>query len=103
MGRLTEEVQTGCFATLKNYKSAIGEFGTYETFYNYTLAVTRLKQFEDATIPRPINEWHEDKGDVLWWSFPIEEPPYYGSPVDSDWPDYHTHWTPLIIPEEPNG
>lgn len=51
---------------------------------------------------RPIDEWHEDKGDVLWWSFPIEEPPYCGTPLDADWPDYHTHWTPLVIPEQPN-
>lgn len=40
-------------------------------FYNYKLAVTRLKQFEDATIPRPINEWHEDKGEVLWFHFQL--------------------------------
>ncbi|NQX57525.1 hypothetical protein [Paenibacillus qinlingensis] len=52
--------------------------------------LTRLKQFNDAFIPILIDEWHEDKGDVLWWSFPIQEPPYCGSPLDSDWPDYHT-------------
>ncbi|MFX3635436.1 MAG: Lar family restriction alleviation protein [Candidatus Pristimantibacillus sp.] len=51
---------------------------------------------------RLLEDWHEDYGDVLWWSFPIEEPPYCGSPLDSDWPDYHTHWTPLIIPEQPD-
>lgn len=50
---------------------------------------------------RTLEEWHEDFGDVLWWTFPIEEPPYCGSPLDLDWPDYHTHWTPLIIPEAP--
>jgi hypothetical protein len=50
---------------------------------------------------RPIDEWHEDLGDVLWWTFPVNEPPYCGSPMDVDWPDYHTHWTPIVIPAVP--
>lgn len=50
---------------------------------------------------RPIDEWHEDIGPVLWWTFPIEEPPYCGTPMDGDWPGYHTHWTPFIIPFTP--
>ncbi|OMF37452.1 hypothetical protein BK133_05190 [Paenibacillus sp. FSL H8-0548] len=102
MERLTDEVQTGVFATLKNHKSESGEFSKYEAFYNYSFAVTRLKQFEDAVAPHPIDEWHEDIGDVLWWLFPIQEPPYCGSPLDSNWPNFHTHWTPLIIPGEPD-
>ena len=73
--------------------------------------------------PRPIEEYHEDMGDVLWWTFPINEPPYVGSPLDlgqtieveirdlshtnvfrrnvGGWPGYHTHFTPIPIPEEP--
>lgn len=51
--------------------------------------------------PRPLEEWGEDYGDVLWWKFPIEEPPYVGSPLDENWPNYHTHWTPLVVPEPP--
>jgi hypothetical protein len=31
---------------------------------------------------RPISEYHEDMGPVLWWRFPIEEPPYVGTPKD---------------------
>lgn len=50
---------------------------------------------------RPIDEWNEDLGDVLWWTFPVNEPPYCGSPLDMDWPDYHTHWTPIVIPAAP--
>lgn len=34
------------------------------------------------TTPRPISEYHEDMGDVLWWKFPIEEAPYCGTPND---------------------
>lgn len=71
--------------------------------------------------PRPLAEWHEDMGDVLWWKFPISEAPYVGSPLDlgrdvvvevsvgafhgsesktvtfhiEGWPGYHTHFTPI--------
>lgn len=54
-------------------------------------------------VARPIEEWNEDFGDVLWWKFQIEEPPYVGSPLDANWPAYHTHWTPIMIPQPPKG
>lgn len=72
---------------------------------------------------RPLAEWHEDHGDVLWWAFDeagnINEAPWVGSPLIlgqsvelhafqgehretllfrghvGGWPGYHTHWTPL--------
>jgi hypothetical protein len=51
---------------------------------------------------RHERHWHEDLGDVLWWKFPIVEAPYVGSPLASDWPGYHTHWTPLPpMPHKP--
>jgi hypothetical protein len=56
------------------------------------------------TTPKaqPLDVWHEDVGPVLWWRFPIDEPPWVGGPNDSNWPGYHTHWTPLPpIPETP--
>lgn len=31
---------------------------------------------------RPFADWHEDDGDVMWWRFPIEEPPFVGTPLD---------------------
>lgn len=46
----------------------------------------------------PLEEWHEDIGTVLWWRFPINEPPYCGTPLDDDWPEYHTHWTRYACP-----
>lgn len=52
---------------------------------------------------RPLEEWGEDYGDVLWWKFPIKEPPYVGSPLDEKWPAYHTHWTQIVIPQPPKG
>ena len=49
----------------------------------------------------PAEKWNEDFGDVLWWEFPVCEPPYVGSPLDAEWPGYHTHWTSIPIPEVP--
>lgn len=46
------------------------------------------------------DHWHEDMGDVLWWKFPVEEAPWVGSPLDSDWPGYHTHFS--LLPPIPN-
>ena len=70
---------------------------------------------------RPLSEWHEDIGPVLWWRFPVVEPPYVGTPLDrgrmvsvqiagadepflratlevGGWLGVHTHWTPLPDP-----
>tara|TARA_R110000744_G_scaffold344217_1_gene449485 strand:+ start:255 stop:512 length:258 start_codon:yes stop_codon:yes gene_type:complete len=73
--------------------------------------------------PRKLDDWHEEIGDVLWWCWRdgdwLGESPYVGSPLDlgytvechthakngdtpaarfdvAGWPDYHTHWTPMI-------
>lgn len=54
-----------------------------------------------AKIARPLAEWHEDDGPALWWAFPVNEAPWCGQPIDDDWPHYHTHWTPLVIPRQP--
>ena len=55
----------------------------------------------EACDPRPLADWHEDMGDCLWWRFSVEEAPYVGCPRCSDWPGYHTHWTAIIVPNEP--
>lgn len=44
---------------------------------------------------RPEAEYEDDFNAVLWWLLPISEPPYCGTPGDSSWPGYHTHWSPL--------
>lgn len=56
----------------------------------------------DAKQARPLADWNEDVGVTLWWRFPVEEPPYCGSPTYDDWPGYHTHWTPILVPHEPS-
>jgi len=55
----------------------------------------------ELQTPRPLEAWHEDDGPALWWVFPLVEPPYCGSPLDEDWPGYHTHWTTFTIPDAP--
>lgn len=67
---------------------------------------------------RHIDDWHEDMGDVLWWTNPITEAPYVGNPLClgigyelsigehshivhlGGWPGYHEWWTPLPAPPE---
>ena len=58
-------------------------------------------EIDKLTRPKPLNEWHEEDGEVLWWIFPVRESPYCGSPIADDWPGYHTHWTPLPEVREP--
>ncbi|QQM29334.1 Lar family restriction alleviation protein [Martelella lutilitoris] len=51
---------------------------------------------------RHLDEWHEDLGFVTWWKFPVNEPAWIGTPNCSDWPGYHTHFTPHPpVPSEP--
>lgn len=50
---------------------------------------------EAPIVARPIDEYHEDMGPVLWCFFPIQEAPYCGSPLDEDFPEYLTHFIPL--------
>jgi hypothetical protein len=47
-----------------------------------------------ALAARPLAEYHEDFGPVVWWKFPVNEPSWIGQPSDDSWPGYHTHWTP---------
>jgi len=47
---------------------------------------------------RPFEEYRDDFGPVLWWKFPVREPPYVGTPNDLGWPGDHTHWTVIEIP-----
>jgi hypothetical protein len=54
-----------------------------------------------AAVARPRHTWHEDDGPVLWWFFPIREAPYCGTPLDYGFPRYYTHWTPIVVPDEP--
>lgn len=63
--------------------------------------IESLEVHEEARNPKAIGEWHEDEGNVIWWKLPINEPPYVGTPLDSDFKEgYYTHFTRLIDPLE---
>jgi len=62
------------------------------------LAAIRKTHAVVSSVARPGEEYHEDMGNMLWWRFPIDEPPYAGMPGDCDWPGYHTHFTPIPMP-----
>lgn len=49
---------------------------------------------------RLAEHWNEDMGDVLWWDFPVEEPPYCGTPLDEHFPKYKTHFSMIDMPNE---
>jgi hypothetical protein len=60
-------------------------------------ATKKAAEGKRLTTPRLPAEWHEDHGTVLWWRFPVVEPPWVGSPLDDEWEEEadFTHWTPL--------
>ena len=74
--------------------------------------VDQARQALAPEVAIPAEQWHEDDGPVLWWRFPIMdlEAPWAGTPNDSDWPGYHTHFTrlppapvaPTCTPERPH-
>ena len=45
----------------------------------------------------------EERDNVLWCTVPVCEPYYFGSILDSDFPEnYYTHWLPFnVLPEPP--
>ena len=56
MERLTEKT-VGCFEyALKDHKAVPGEFGTYDAFFDYSMAVKRLGHYEDTGLePEDLN------------------------------------------------
>lgn len=57
-----------------------------------------MQALADLRQIRSLEQWDEEQGNVLWWRLPVDEPPYVGTPLDSNWPGYHTHWTPIQMP-----
>lgn len=61
-------------------------------------AICDMDELARITKVHPADDYHEGLGDVLWWALPVTEAPYVGSPLQADWPGYHTHWTPVPTP-----
>ena len=89
------------------------EIGTDPQWTNdWYQAMHQARQALAPEVAIPGEQWHEDDGPVLWWRFPImdKEAPWAGTPNDSDWPGYHTHFTllppapvaPTCTPERPH-
>lgn len=76
-----------------------------ETITRLAMALRVLGlELETITSPvtaRPRSEWHEDMGPMLWWRFPVEEPPFAGTPLDEDFPEGCTHFTEIEVPPFP--
>ena len=64
-------------------------------------AVNFILDFINKNKLKTLDEWNESDGDVLWWKFPVNESPYCGSPLDTEFPDYLTHWTKFVVPNNP--
>lgn len=55
------------------------------------------------TTLHPSEDYHEDYGNVLWWSAPIKEPPYCGTSLDDGFiEEYYTHWSRLPDCKDPD-
>lgn len=65
MERLTEQA-SGCFEyRLKDHEAIPGEFGTYDAFFDYSVAVKKLGRYEDTGLePEEINKAMEDCADT---------------------------------------
>lgn len=76
---------------------------TADQMYAYARSALSARKPLTPLIARQLGEWHEDDGPVMWWAWNghgwAGEPAWCGQPTDSDWPGYHTHWTPH--PQQP--
>ena len=56
-----------------------------------------VKRGHKNPVVRAVSQYGDGKGGVWWlwnghgWA---GDSPWCGTPLDSDWPGYHTHWTP---------
>ncbi len=75
--------------------------GCVERLFRSWAYLDSLGTADSSGQARPHHEWCEKDGPVLWWRFPVVEPPYVGDPREDDFPgEYVTHWTPIVVPAE---
>lgn len=74
--RLTIRDNIGCFKyDLKDFKHKIGEFGDYDAFFAYSMAVKRLGELEDKIENGTLVELPCKVGDVMYEVFKNHKPP----------------------------
>lgn len=96
--KLTDRQLTECLDYLR---VAQGEAGSIAIDLGHFRALVDEVRAGRTAVARERDAWTEEDGFVLWWRFPIEEPPYSGNPLCDDFPEYVTHWTPIVIPVLP--
>ena len=65
--RLTIRDNIGCFKyDLKDFKHKIGEFGDYDAFFAYSMAVKRLGEIEEKIENGTLVELPCKVGDTVW-------------------------------------
>lgn len=97
-----EELVNQLNSRLMNYPSDSWDRGHNEGLKSAVIVVSNLPTVDEPTkvIAHLAEHWDEDTGDVLWWNFPVEEPPYCGTPLDEHFPEYKTHFTTIDMPNE---
>lgn len=56
MDRLTDELKIGTFASLKDkHLAQIGAFKDYDTFFAVSVAINKLKDYEDIGTPEELD------------------------------------------------
>ena len=74
--RLTIRDNIGCFKyDLKDFKHKIGEFGDYDAFFAYSMAVKRLGELEEKIENGTLVELPCKVGDVMYEVFKNHKPP----------------------------
>ncbi|WP_278529598.1 hypothetical protein [Enterococcus asini] len=77
------------------------DFGRVGSLWLYEEHEFSLTEPKNEKVEAHLAEhWDEDMGDVLWWNFPVEEPPYCGTPLDEHFPKYKTHFSMIDMPNE---
>lgn len=52
---------------------------------------------------RPVEEWREEIGPVLWWKSSNRERPYVGTPLDIEFDVSYKWFSPIDLPEIPGN
>ncbi len=81
------------------YDRSVGEESINYFYENFRL-LAKKENLEAEKVGAHLQNWNEDIGNVLWWDFPVEEPPYCGTPLDEHFPKYKTHFTTIDMPNE---